>query len=163
MAAVAVDRLTKRVGATRGSFYWHFKDRDDLIDAALQHWERENTTELIPVAEAIRDPAERLRHLFRDVYERLADRIEIALASGAADPRVGAATARVTGARLDFLRRIFTELGLPEDEAADRAWLAYAFYLGHHQLGANAGLADGRPASLDRIVDLLTSPAAGAR
>ena len=158
VGAVAVDRLTKRVGATRGSFYWHFRDRDDLIDSALEQWERENTTELIPAAEAIRNPAERLRHLFREVYERPADPIEIALASSAAESRVGAVMARVTQARLGFLRRIFTELGLPEDEAGDRAWLAYAFYIGHHQLGANAGLGDGRPASLDRIVELLTSP-----
>ena len=163
VAAVAVDRLTERVGATRGSFYWHFKDRDDLIDAALAQWERENTSELIPAVEAIRDPIERLRHLFREVYERPADPIEIALASSVGDARVAAVTARVTRARLEFLRRIFTDLELSEDEAAERAWLAYAFYLGHHQLRTNADLRDGQPGSLDRVVDLLTSPARGPR
>ncbi len=53
---MAVDRLTKVVGATRGSFYWHFKDRDELVEAALALWEREYTTELIPLAEAVPDP-----------------------------------------------------------------------------------------------------------
>jgi hypothetical protein len=57
-----------------------------------------------------------------------------------------------------FLRRIFLDLGLPEDEAADRAWLAYAFYVGHHQLGRNARLHKRRPSSLDRVVELLTRP-----
>jgi AcrR family transcriptional regulator len=157
VGAVAVERLTKRVGATRGSFYWHFKDRDDLIEAALERWERENTTDLIPAAETVADPVERLRNLFREVYERPADRIEIALAAATDDPRVRAVRARVTRARLEFLRRILAEIGLPAADAADRAWLAYAFYVGHHLLGDDTELRDVRPASLDRTVELLTS------
>ena len=160
VAAVAVDRLAKTLGATRGSFYWHFKDRRELIEAALEQWERENTTELIPDAEAIGDPVERLRYLFREVYERPVDAIELALASAADEPLVGPASARVTRTRRDFLRRIFTDLGLPDEEADDRAWLAYAFYIGHHQLACNPNNQSLQPTRLDRLVDLLTSPAA---
>jgi AcrR family transcriptional regulator len=156
VAAVAVDRLTKTVGATRGSFYWHFKDRNDLIEAALAEWERANTTALLPDAEAIEDPVERLRYLFREVYERRVDEIEVALASAADEPLVAPVFARVTRTRLDFLRRIFSDLGLPDEEAADRAWLAYAFYIGHHQLGRNPDARSLQPTSLDRLVDLLT-------
>jgi AcrR family transcriptional regulator len=158
VATVSIDRLAKALGATRGSFYWHFKDRNELIEVALERWEREHTTELIPRAEAIADPVERLRLLFREVYEPPTDPIESALA-WADDPLVVPAVARVTRARLVFLRRIFVDLGLPDDEAADRAWLAYAFYVGHHQLGRNAGLRKRRPTSLDRVVELLTSVA----
>jgi AcrR family transcriptional regulator len=69
---VAVDRLTKVVGATRGSFYWHFKDRGELVEAALALWERQYTTDLIPLAEAVADPRERLQLLFARVYEPVA-------------------------------------------------------------------------------------------
>jgi AcrR family transcriptional regulator len=158
VAAVSIDRLAKTLGATRGSFYWHFKDRNELIEVALERWEREHTTELIPRADAIGDPVERLRFLFREVYEPPTDPIESALA-WSDDALVAPAVARVTRARLVFLRRIFVELGLPDDEAADRAWLAYAFYVGHHQLGRNAGLRKRRPTSLDRVVELMTSDA----
>jgi AcrR family transcriptional regulator len=157
--AVAVDRLARALGATRGSFYWHFKDRRELVERVLERWERENTTELIPPAEAIADPAERLRHLFREVYETPADPVEVALAWAVDEPLVAAAVARVTQARLDFLRRIFVELDLPGDDVEARAWLAYGFYVGHHQLGRNPELADNRPRSLDAVVDLLTRPA----
>jgi AcrR family transcriptional regulator len=158
VADVRVDRLAKALGVTRGSFYWHFRDRRELIDAALEQWEREHTTQLIPEAEAIEDPVERLRYLFREVYERPVERIELALASAADDPLVAPAVARVTRMRLDFLRRIFTGLGLSDEDASDRAWLAYALYTGHHQLGRNDEIRADRPARLDRIVDLLTSP-----
>lgn len=158
VTALSVDRLAKTLGATRGSFYWHFKDRGELIQAALEQWERENTTDLIPDAEAIEDPVERLRYLFREVYEQPVDEIELALASAADEPLVASAFARVTRARRDFLRRIFTDLGLSDEEASDRAWLAYTFYIGHHQLARNPDTQSLQPTRLDRLVDLLTSP-----
>jgi AcrR family transcriptional regulator len=158
VAGVAVDRLARTLGVTRGSFYWHFRDRRDLIDAALEQWEREYTIELLPEAEAIHDPVERLRLVFREVYERPVEQIELTLALAADDPLVAPAVARVIRTRLDFLRRIFTDLGLADDEASDRAWLAYALYTGHHQLGRNPELHAARPARLDRIVHLLIAP-----
>jgi AcrR family transcriptional regulator len=158
VAGVAVDRLARKLGVTRGSFYWHFRDRRELIDAALEQWEREYTTELLPEAEAVQDPVERLRFVFREVYEQPAEQIEVGLHSAAGDPLVAPAVARVTRTRIDFLRGIFSELGLSDDEASDRAWLAYALYTGHHQLGRNTEIRAERPGRLDRIVDLLTAP-----
>jgi hypothetical protein len=72
---------------------------------------------------------------------------------------------RVTKARLDVLRRIFADAGLPAADVDDRAWLAYAFYVGHHQLGRAAETRALRPARLDRLVELLMSPSTpkGAR
>jgi AcrR family transcriptional regulator len=153
---VAVDRLATTLGASRGSFYWHFKDRAELIDAALERWERENTTDLLPELEAVRDPVARLRVLLRSAYEQPVDAIELTLASAGADPVAGPAFARVTQTRMAAVRRIFTDLGLSEEEAADRTWLAYALYIGHHQLGRNPEVSQLRPETLDRIVDLLT-------
>lgn len=158
--AIAIDRLAGRVGATRGSFYWHFRDRAELVQEALETWERENTSELIPGAEAIEDPAERLRSLIAEIYEQPVDSIELALAGAVGDPLVDRVVARVTRTRVDFLRRIFLGLGLPEADAAARAWLAYGFYLGHHQLGTVPGLDGVRPEGLDEVTSLLTAPAA---
>ena len=158
VAGVRVDRLARTLGVTRGSFYWHFRDRRELVDAALDQWEREYTTDLIPEAEAIEDPLERLRYVFREVYERPVERIELALAAAADDPLVAPAVARVVRTRLDFLRRIFTGIGLPDEEASDRAWLAYALYTGHHLLSRNDEIRTDQPTQFDRIVDLLASP-----
>ncbi len=158
VAAVAVDRLAKRLGATRGSFYWHFSDRRDLVDAALAEWERVWTIDRLPELEAVEDPATRLRVLFHEVYEQPADPIEVALASTGDDPLAAPVVARVTRRRLEALERIFTELGCDEAEAGHRAWLAYGFYVGHHELSRNTGIRAVRPEHLDRIVQVLAAP-----
>ena len=68
LSAVAIDPLARRLGATKGSFYWHFSSRDELIAATLELWERRDTIDLVASLEAIEDPQERLVALARSAY-----------------------------------------------------------------------------------------------
>ena len=56
MSAVTVEALGPKVGASKGSFYWHFQDRAALLEAALELWEEERT-EAIMAASAVNAPA----------------------------------------------------------------------------------------------------------
>ena len=53
-----------------------------------------------------------------------------AMLAAAADPLVRAALERVTRAQLAFLSELYTDLGVPSDQAARHAHLAFALYLG---------------------------------
>jgi AcrR family transcriptional regulator len=136
LAAVAVVPLAKRLGATKGSFYWHFESRQALIEAALADWEHSHTTAVIAEIEAASDdPLQRLRLLFKRVTELAArDRIELALLATADHATVQPLLDRVTRQRIDFAARLFRQLGLSRAEAKRRALLAYSAYLGHAQL-----------------------------
>src|SRR2546429_657594 len=67
LEAVAVEPLAKALGITKGSFYWHFKNRDALIRAALELWEKRETVDVIARAEQESNPRERMHSLFRQV------------------------------------------------------------------------------------------------
>jgi AcrR family transcriptional regulator len=56
-----------RLGVTKGSFYWHFPSRDALLASTLERWEQYELDKVFARLEAIADPKERLRELFRRV------------------------------------------------------------------------------------------------
>ena len=155
---VAVDRLAKELGATRGSFYWHFTDRADLLRAALEHWERHDTDDVIALLDALPGPRERLTTLLTHALTATADPLEVALTAAGAHALVAPVLRRVVARRLEVLERIFTELGLDEEEARQRSWTAYTSYVGHHQL--LRGDVAAPPPALDRVLALLTGPPA---
>src|SRR3546814_11650797 len=65
VAAVAVEPLARRLGVTKGSFYWHFPSRDALLQAALERWESVEQEAVFGTLETTPDPRERLRNLFQ--------------------------------------------------------------------------------------------------
>src|SRR5262249_20085101 len=103
LAAVGVGPLAARLGATKGSFYWHFDNRDALLEAAIGRWEKETTTDVAADIGAAHDaPASQFRRLVVGVIERAEqDRVGPALLASATHPAVAPALERVTAARLN--------------------------------------------------------------
>lgn len=134
--AVAIEPLAARIGATKGSAYWHFPNRDALLEATLRRWEREHTEAVIELVEAAPGtPMERLRTLFGTALD--ADHpahVELALQASADEPLVAAALRRVTERRLGYLATLFGQLGFTPAQARRRAVLAHSIYLGQAQL-----------------------------
>ena len=125
--------LRDELGATKGSFYWHFTDRPALVEAVLEEWERRDTDHLIERASALDDPRARLQWLFHVVFaEDAVIGIDTALLADVADPAVSAALERVTSKRLRFIERQFKLMGA--SASADRALLTYTAFLGLGQL-----------------------------
>jgi len=164
LAAVGVEPIAVRLGATKGSFYWHFENRDALLEAAIGRWEKDTTTDVVAEITAARDaPASQFRRLVADVIERAEqDRVGPALLASAAHPAVAAALERVTATRLDLITMVFRRLGFAQAQARRRALLAYSSYLGHGQLahstpGVLPATRAGRRAYLDDAIRALTT------
>ncbi|MEV8019583.1 TetR/AcrR family transcriptional regulator [Streptomyces sp. NPDC086554] len=160
LAAVAVEPLAVRLGTTKGSFYWHFANRDALIEAALNRWAEIHTEGTIQEVEAEPDPRERVRLLFAEaISSATSDPLEVALLATASHPQVAEVMRRVTERRVAYVAELFAGLGFPEAEARRRGLLAYTVYLGHAQLGHAVPSAlpatDEFGAYLDEALDVL--------
>jgi len=141
LGAVAVESLARRLGVTKGSFYWHFATREALIKAALERWERRDEEEIMAQVEPIADPRERLRELFRRVSREMQSHVIYAALMQSLDhPLVKPVMARVSGKRLDVLTLAYRQAGFDRRAAAHRARLAYSAYTGFLQLSMQLGL-----------------------
>jgi AcrR family transcriptional regulator len=130
--AVGIEPLARSLRVTKGSFYWHFRDRNDLLASALRRWEESETLNVIGKVEAAGGAAvDRLRRLFSIAIERRSMDLEVALRQWARqDPRALRAVLRVDARRLAYLRALYLEAGLEAPEAEARGLLAYAALLG---------------------------------
>lgn len=135
VAAVAVEPLARRLGVTKGSFYWHFPSRDALLRAALERWEVVEQETLYGTLEVIPDPREKMRALFRMVAHEYPSHVVYSAVHKAADhPIVQPIIERVSKRRLDYLTASFRQVGLNREDAQHRARLTYAAYIGFLQL-----------------------------
>src|SRR4051794_32639591 len=119
LAAVAVEPLAKALGTTKGSFYWHFADRNGLIAAALARWEQPDTELGCVGVESEGGAPARLRSLLHLAFPCVelgaaagGGSVELAPQASAADPLVAPVPHRVSERRLPYLNGLFTEIGL---------------------------------------------------
>ncbi|HRD98607.1 MAG TPA: TetR/AcrR family transcriptional regulator [Rubrivivax sp.] len=130
---VRVDVLATQLEVTRGSFYWHFRDREDLLRRVLQAW-RESATEQLTrrLETASTDPREQLRDVislpFRGRAAARAARIELAIRAWARrDEMARQAVDEADASRIAYHTQVFTSLGFAPVEAAQRAFVLYSY------------------------------------
>lgn len=135
--AVTIERLTGKLGVTKGSYYHHFKGAAGYRTALLEYFEARFTTRLIDTVEREPDaePSAKLQHLLRLVLSNQDNAsLEIAVRAWALqDPEVRAAQERVDRARTEYLKGLCR--GLTTSADADRfAELLYLILIGAEQV-----------------------------
>lgn len=130
-----VEVLAKRLGVTKGSFYWHFKDRRDLLDAVLGLWKDGRIRDIRKQTQA--QPggeAAALLHTI-EVYASARNRKGIAIEAAVRDwarrdPQAAAVVEEVDAERLACACRLFLACGIKHEEAQARSLMLYAYVFG---------------------------------
>jgi AcrR family transcriptional regulator len=140
--AVRVDALAKSLGVTRGGFYWHFADRDALLEEMLDTWERASVDEVIARVEVEGgDATARLRRL-----SALADASDALLRTDLAvrdwsrrDQSVAERLRGVDNRRMEYLRLLFAAVCPDEDDVEARCLIAFSLWIANHFIAADHG------------------------
>ena len=135
IAGLRIELLAKRCGVTKGSFYWHFKDRQALLDAILERWKEgrirdiEKSTVVVPGKE--RDQLQFAFEIYGSNRNSKGMAIELAVRDWARhDAQAAQVVESVDLYRLNCTRKLFVSIGMNEADAKSRSLLLYACVFG---------------------------------
>ena len=138
--AVRVEALAVRLGVSKGGFYWHFADRQALLDEMLDTWEKAMVDDVIArVDSESPDPRARLQQLF-DMAPSADFAVELALRDWSRrDKGVARRLRRIDQRRMAWMRSLFAEFCEDDDDAEARSMLAYSLLIGSYFIAAQHG------------------------
>jgi AcrR family transcriptional regulator len=145
--ALKADVLARKLGVSRGSFYWHFTDLDNFHARVIEHWRQTATEAVIADLERYESREERLEVLLRRALGHH-NALEMRMRAWADNNAEAARAVRdMDRRRREYMERLLVDAGIAPTLAATRVQLLYWTYLG-------AALSQSRPTGeqLDRIV-----------
>lgn len=158
VAGLRVEPLARRLGITKGSFYWHFSDRSDLLQGALKRWDTLDAQHLQAFVDHSNehDALENLIAFFRRTSrQQLTHRVYSALLSAPDQGLIGETLKRVTDRRMSFLNAAYQRLGYDPEKAESHTQLTYCAYVGFLLLSSQGMAAEPDTQSYERYTEHL--------
>lgn len=165
---IRVEELARELGVTKGSFYWHFRNRQHLVERVLDHWMERATVHITRWARSeAANGVERLVRLLSLPANTPPDKrgadIELAVRSWARRERLAAETVRkVDLMRAEFFLELMAELGFDGEDARSRAMTAQAYMLGEALLKTDMSR-ERRIAAVGAFAEMLVAGAPASR
>ncbi|PCI87996.1 MAG: hypothetical protein COB24_04475 [Hyphomicrobiales bacterium] len=135
--SVRVDRISKKIGLTRGSFYWHFKNRAELLDAMLELWYQKSTNDIIELIEQEKtNPNNQLSALLnltaKDVDAKYGGKFtEMAIRIWSkSSPKAADIIKQIDLERVKFVNKLLNEMNVEPALASFLAEIIYNAYIG---------------------------------
>jgi AcrR family transcriptional regulator len=155
--AVRVEALAASLGVSKGGFYWHFKDRQTLLGEMLDSWEKTVAEDVIARVESQpADPRAKLQQLF-ELAPSVDFAVELAIRDWARrDSEVAERVRQVDNRRIEYLRSLFGQFCVDENDVEARSMLAFSLFIGSYFIAAEHGDKT-RPQVLQLAIDRLLS------
>jgi AcrR family transcriptional regulator len=130
VAGVAVEKLAKSLGIAKAGFYWHFKNRDDLLRQLLDYWTHEITEVVTSNPELLAlKPKSQLILAAEMILDYDLTRYEMAIRQWALqDAGAARAVKKTNRIRLDFARNALSELGFKGEDLEMRSMLFVCYH-----------------------------------
>ena len=152
---VRVESLAKKLGVTKGSFYWHFKDREQFLDELLNFWAEQSTQVVIANPNYPTDSKARVRAVAADIVRHDLGKLDPHVRSWTQyDKRRARVVAKIDKVRFEFLRDLFLAAGFSMIGSDLRAQSLYRYVLGEQFISVRESMSQ-RLQRMQAHVDLL--------
>ena len=152
---VRVESLAKKLGVTKGSFYWHFKDREQFLDELLNFWAEQSTQVVIANPNYPTDSKARVRAVAADIVRHDLGKLDPHIRSWTQyDKRRARVVAKIDKVRFEFLRDLFLAAGFSIIGSDLRAQSLYRYVLGEQFISVRESMSQ-RLQRMQAHVDLL--------
>ena len=152
---VRVESLAKNLGVTKGSFYWHFKDREQFLDELLNFWAEQSTQTVIANPNYPTDSKARIRAVAEDIVRHDLGKMDPHIRSWTQyDKRRAKVVAKIDKVRFEFLRDLFLAVGFSMIGSDLRAQSLYRYVLGEQFISVRESMGQ-RLERMQAQVDLL--------
>lgn len=143
--AVQITRLAKTLGVSRGSFYWHFDDRQALLNAMVCVWQDRNSNSVMQAVSEASSLSEGVLGFFSLWVDgkRFSPNLEQSVRDWARlDDTIMSAVHEEDAARISHLARLFEQFNYTSDEASVRARVLYFAQIGYYAMHLQENMAD---------------------
>ena len=138
VAEVKVLKMADLLHVSRSSFYWYFRNRQDLLDALLDEWDQRNTARIVAHC---KEPSDNITHALCNFFRCFVNPaifdtgLDFAVREWARrDPKLRERIDAADAMRLQAVIAMFSKHGYSKTEADARARILYFMQLGYHAL-----------------------------
>ncbi|MGG1659415.1 TetR/AcrR family transcriptional regulator [Brevibacillus sp. NRS-1366] len=124
---VRVEALARQLNISKGSFYHHFQDRQELLDSMITYWEEHATERMIQTPDS---SSQTIEQLLGAIFTK-EQKLEATMYTWAKqNPALRKRLMEIEKRRIDYVTTLYQKKGMPLSEAKSRAQLAYLMYVG---------------------------------
>jgi AcrR family transcriptional regulator len=142
--ALRITRLAEELDVTRGSFYWHFNNREDLIAALVEYWRDKNTNAILNAMKETQSLSDGIFRFFDTCVdtELFDPQLDLAIREWARrSEAIRAAVDNADNQRIEAITDFYTRYDYPMPQAFIRARVLYFAQIGFYALAVKEPLA----------------------
>jgi len=146
IANVKIDRLSKQLKVTRGSFYFHFQGLKDLLASMVHEWRTRNCLPFQRLANYEITDGLAFFDMVAGIWGKedpFSPKLDLAIRDWSrSNPALAREITAIDDLRIDLLKRAFLAMGYTDDESIVRARITYFHQIGHYALSFKEKLSD---------------------
>lgn len=136
ITGIVVEKMAKKLKVNKSSFYWHFKTKKEFIDAIIEYWVSNNTTQIISTTDSEQSGKDKFSKLIELAFKKepYLDFIFHLKRYAIKNKKIQVLIDEIDHQRIEYTMNILIEMNFSKTEAKDKAILFYKYLIGYHEM-----------------------------